>query len=121
MIKAYKLYTGSDGHSHITPGFVAEGFLTEAVSISFKETAPHSFYDWHPAPATQYVICLIGTLRFETWLGETFVFKPGDVLIAMDTTGTGHKWQLIDNEPWKRAYIVFGNNATINFSEDKQD
>lgn len=116
MIRAYKIYTGSDGHSHIVSGIVNELGITKVISISFKETPPHSSYDWHPAPAVQYVISLTGTLLFETWLGETFILKPGDILIAMDTTGSGHKWKIIDDEPWKRAYIVIDNNAEINFT-----
>lgn len=119
MIKAYKIYTGFDGHTHITTGSVEEGFLTKVLSISFKETPPHSSYDWHPAPVTQYVISLSGTLLFETWLRETFILKPGDILIAMDTTGSGHKWKLIDDQPWKRAYIILDKDTTINFLENK--
>ena len=119
MINAYKIYTGYDGHTHIVTGSVSESFMTEVISISFKETPPYSSYDWHPAPVTQYVISLSGTLLFETWLGETFILKPGDILIAMDTTGSGHKWQLIDDQPWKRAYVVFKKDTVINFTEDK--
>lgn len=29
------------------------------------------------------------------------------MLVAEDHTGTGHKWRLINDEPWKRAYVVF--------------
>ncbi len=119
MIKAYKIYTGSDGHTHISTGTVSEGNLTDVLSINFEETPPYSSYDWHPAPVTQYVISLSGTLLFETWPGETFILKPGDILIAMDTTGSGHKWKLIDDQPWKRVYVVFNNDAEINFVEDK--
>jgi len=118
MIKAYKIYTGSDGHTHVATGSVNEGDLTNVTAIRFKETPPHSSYDWHPAPVAQYVLSLTGTLLFETWLGETFILKPGEILIAMDTTGSGHKWKLTDDQPWKRAYVVFENNAEINFLED---
>lgn len=119
MIKTYKIYTGPDSHTHIKCGTVAEGFITDVVSISFKETPPYSSYDWHTAPFTQYVISLTGTLLFETMPGETFTLKPGEILIAMDTTGSGHKWKLIDDQSWKRAYVVFSNDAEINFIEDK--
>ena len=120
MIKAYKLYTGGDGHSHFTEGTVAESNLTDVASILFKETPPLSVYGWHTAPTTQYVITLSGTLRFETLTGEIFILKPGEVLIAMDTTGTGHKWQLIDDQPWRRVYILFKEGAEINFIPDGQ-
>lgn len=115
MIKAYKIFTGSDGHTHIQTGTVKENFLTNAISLRFKETPAHSVYDWHPAPVIQYVLTLTGTLEFETWLGEKFILRPGEVLVAMDTTGTGHKWRMIDDQPWKRAYVAFNESTDINF------
>ncbi|RFM26144.1 cupin domain-containing protein [Deminuibacter soli] len=114
MIKAYKLYTGEDGHSHVISGYVEQLHLSEAIGIRFQETEAHSHYDWHTAPDLQYVITLTGTLEF-TCKNECFTIHPGDVLIALDTTGSGHKWQLIDNAPWKRAYVLFENPAKINF------
>jgi uncharacterized cupin superfamily protein len=48
---------------------------------------------------------LTGTLEFTTRDGETFVLRPGDVLLAADTVGTGHRWRLIDNQPWRRLYV----------------
>lgn len=119
MIRAYLLYTGSDGHSHVTTGSVREGETVEATSVLFRETPPHSSYDWHTAPVEQYVITLSGTLEFTTQTGETFIIRPGDVLLATDTTGTGHKWRLVDDAPWKRAYVVFGEGANIQFVPDK--
>ncbi len=119
MIKAYKIYTGPDGHTHVAIGSVAGNQLHAAVNIRFKETPAPASYEWHPAPTTQYVLSLTGTLRFETRLGETFVLNPGEVLIAMDTTGSGHKWDLLGNDPWRRAYVLFEDGADINFVPDK--
>lgn len=119
MIKAYKLYTGEDNHSHVITGVVADNLLTDAKSIRFHETPPHSTYDWHNAPTEQYVITLTGTLEFENRLGETFIIRPGEVLIAMDTTGTAHRWRMLGDEPWKRAYVAFDKDADINFVADK--
>ena len=115
MIKAYKIFTGEDGHSHVVEGSVMDNHLTNANSIRFKETPAHSTYDWHTAPTIQYVITLTGTLEFTMHSGETFVIKPGEVLIAMDTTGSGHSWRLIDDQPWKRAYVTFDENMEMNF------
>lgn len=118
MIKAYKLYTGEDGHSHVQTGTVAEMIFNPASTIRFQESPPHSFYDWHNAPAWQYVINLSGTLEFETRTGETFILRPGEILIAMDTTGTAHQWKLIDDEPWRRVYVTFGTGQEVNFVPD---
>lgn len=76
---------------------------SEVVSIYFKESPPRSALDWHDAPERQYVITLSGTLEFTTRDGETFVLRPGDVLLAADRVGSGHKWRLIDDQPWRRA------------------
>lgn len=116
MIKAYHLYTGEDGHSHFTEGVITNDLSTAAVSAHFKETPPHSYYDWHPAPDTQYVITLQGSLEFEMNSGEKFILRPGEILIAMDTTGTGHRWQMVGDDPWKRMYVVFKDVNDVNFS-----
>ena len=115
MIRAYKLYTGPDGGSHVERGSIAGDALAGAESISFKETPPHSELDWHTAPARQYVITLAGILAFTTRDGETFTIYPGDVLVALDYTGTGHEWRLVNDEPWKRAYVIFKTNADTHF------
>ncbi|MGK9117251.1 hypothetical protein KXS00_04780 [Olivibacter jilunii] len=117
MIKAYILYTGADGHSHFKEGFVTNDLITDVRHLHFKETAANASYDWHTAPRTQYVITLKGSLEFTTSLGKTFILQTGEVLIATDTTGKGHKWKLIGTDPWLRAYVAFEENEPINFQE----
>jgi quercetin dioxygenase-like cupin family protein len=118
MIRAYYLYTGSDGNSHVTKGSVGEAKLVEAESILFKETAAHSSFDWHNDPIPQYVITLAGVLEFTTVGGETFTIHPGDILLAEDHTGSRHKWRPVNDEPWKRAYVVLKKGADKQFSPD---
>jgi quercetin dioxygenase-like cupin family protein len=120
MIRAYRLYTGPDGHSHVTRGSIIYNEVIPAESILYEETAPHSSLDWHNAPNTQYVITLAGVLEFTMHSGETFTINPGEILIALDTTGTGHKWRLTNDQPWKRTYVVFDKNTKINFRPDPQ-
>ena len=118
MIRAWHLYTGAEGGSHVVRGSISDTALVKAESIQFRETPAHSSLDWHDAPATQYVITLSGILEFTTRTGDTFVVRPGEVLVAMDTTGSGHKWRLIDDQPWKRAYIIFAPGADPHFIPD---
>jgi len=115
MIRAYHLYTSPDGNSHVVGGSIDGGILVEAQSTLFKETPAHSSFDWHNAPIPQYVLTLAGVLEFTTKSGETFTINPGDVLLAVDHTGSGHKWRLVNDEPWKRAYIVFKQGADTHF------
>jgi len=105
-IRAFKLYTGPDHATHVLQGTIDEKDRTEVIAIHFKETPAHSAEDWHVSPELQYVITLSGTLEFTTRNGETFIVRPGDVVLSEDNVGTGHKWRLIDDQPWRRAYVV---------------
>lgn len=121
MLHAFKLYTGPDNASHVQEGTVAELITTQVVSIRFQESPPHSSFDWHDAPEMQYVITLAGTLEFTTREGETFILKPGDVLVAEDNVGSGHKWRLIDDQPWRRVYVVLHTGAADLFTPKKSN
>lgn len=99
-------------------GSIGGGKFVEAESILFKETPAHSSLDWHDAPTTQYVITSAGVLEFTTVADETFTIHPGEVLVAEDNTGSGHKWRLVNDEPWKRAYVVFKEGADTHFIPD---
>jgi hypothetical protein len=94
MLRAFKLYTGSDNASHVLEGTIDEKDRTDVVAIHFKETPAHSSYDWHPDPEPQFVITLSGTLEFATPDGET---------------------RLIDDQPWRRAYVVLKPGAKDSF------
>jgi len=114
-IRAFKLYTGPDHASHALEGTIDEEARTDAIAIHFQETPAHSSGDWHNSPESQYVITLSGTLEFTTRGGQTFVLRPGDVLLSLDSSGTGHKWRLIDDQPWRRAYVVMKPGAKDSF------
>ena len=120
MIRAYRLYTGPDGNSHVVNGSVSGDKIVQAESIHFKETPPYSSLEWHDAPVPQYVITLAGVLEFTTVDGETFTVHPGEVLLAEDNVGSGHKWRLINDEPWKRAYVVFKKGTDTQFVPDSK-
>src|SRR5262245_2036280 len=87
---------------------------------SISRRPPHSAFDWHDAPEPQYVVTLAGTLEFTTRDGEIFVLRPGDVLVATDDVGSGHKWRLIDDQPWRRAYVVLKPGARDLFVPKRQ-
>ena len=118
MIRAYRLFTGTDGHSHVECGSMINHEIIATGTIHFEETPAHSSLDWHNAPTVQYVITLVGVLEFAMHSGETFTVRPGEILIALDTTGTGHKWRLTNDEPWKRGYVSFKETVKLNFQPD---
>jgi quercetin dioxygenase-like cupin family protein len=124
MIRCVRIWTGEDGESRFEEGAInlTEGargdLLTEkagATSISFQETKSGGTFAWHDAPARQFVITLSGTLDFQTRTGEHFIINPGDILLAEDTTGGGHSWRLVDEEPWRRVYVILARDASVPF------
>jgi quercetin dioxygenase-like cupin family protein len=90
----------------------------DVTSIHFKQSPAHASYDWHNDPEPQYVITLSGTLAFATRNGEKFTLHPGEVLVAEDNTGTGHRWNMIDDQPWRRGYVVLKPGAKDSFIPD---
>ena len=114
-IKAYKLCTGADNASHVLQGTIDQTQRNDVTSIHFKQTPAHASFDWHNDPEPQYVITLSGTLAFETRGGETFTLHPGEVLVAEDNTGSGHRWKMVDDQPWRRGYVVLKPGARDSF------
>ena len=124
MIRCVRLWSSANGSSLFEDGSIelkdAErgdftSLLTNVVSISFRETASGGSFQWHNAPTRQYVVTLSGTLEFEMRDGQKFIIHPGDILLAEDTIGSGHKWRLLDQQPWRRAYIILDNSAKAPF------
>jgi len=72
----------------------------------------------HPAPRRQYVITLKGKLKFTVSNGETFIIEPGIVLIANDTAGEGHTWEIVDGNEWERIYIPLEEDTEDYFTID---
>jgi quercetin dioxygenase-like cupin family protein len=124
MIRCIRLWTGDDDNSHFEEGVIdlskgERGDILsdkiDVVSISFRETGAGGAFEWHDAPARQFVVTLSGTLDFQTRMGEHFILHPGDILLAEDTAGTGHSWKLVDENPWRRAYVILGKGAKVPF------
>lgn len=90
-----RLYADTNGHSHFerlliplhsagSIGFVSEA--EEVESIIFRKVLPEYDYDFHQAPAKQYIILLDGEIEIETSRGEKRNFMPGEIILVEDTT-----------------------------------
>lgn len=44
--------------------------------------------------------------------------RPGDVLLAEDTAGSGHQWRLEGSDPWRRMYVVLVDDTEVPFVAD---
>jgi mannose-6-phosphate isomerase-like protein (cupin superfamily) len=109
----YRLYTGSDGQSHIeavdlskTPEWTKAQATT---GITFREAPVGNWQDWHPAPRRQFVIILSGQLEIGLGDGSKHIFGPGDARLVEDTTGQGHTTGTYGNQPCVTATIRLAN------------
>jgi cupin domain len=105
----FRLYTGTDGKSHVEPIALAKtpdwskGLAT--TQISFREDPVGRFIDWHPAPRRQFVIILSGQLEIGLGDGSKHTFGAGDARLVEDTTGQGHTTRVDGNQPCLTATI----------------
>ena len=127
MIRCVRLWTGSDDASRVQIGRLdmAPGRNPDLVSaamsashVTVEETASGGSLEWDTAPVRQLVVTLAGTLIFSTRDGEQFTLRPGDVLLAEDTAGSGHQWRLEGSDPWRRMYVVLVDSADVPFVAD---
>jgi quercetin dioxygenase-like cupin family protein len=126
MIRCVRLWSGQDGDSHVHDGRldIESGRNDDLVSaamaasqVTVEETARGGSLAWHTAPVRQLVVTLCGTLLFTTRQGDQFTLRPGDMLLAEDTAGTGHQWQVQGSDPWRRMYVVLAPGAEVPFVE----
>jgi quercetin dioxygenase-like cupin family protein len=61
--------------------------------------------DFHPAPRRQFYVQLTGEVEISTTEGEVRRFRPGDVVLAEDTTGTGHTLVVAGPAPATAAIV----------------
>ena len=110
-----RLYAGTDGHSYFedvsvplldrgTIGAISEGFPVD--QLMFRENEPGYNYDFHNAPARQFIILLDGEIEIETSLGEKRIFRGGDILLVEDTEGKGHRTRHTKHEKRRSVFIT---------------
>ncbi|MEI7189616.1 hypothetical protein [Dickeya dianthicola] len=109
-IPAIKLITTPDNHSAYLKGSVPALEKISAQNFWINNSVEEWEKNTHPAPRKQYVITLKGKLKFKVSDGSTFILSPGTVLLAEDTNGEGHSWELIDGDEWVRVYIPMTSN-----------
>lgn len=98
-MKITRLYTGTDNQSHFEavdiPLQTAEhGVLSSKLPVDgvyIGEIEDLTEVDWHNPPCRQFIIMLQGAMAIEITDGSKKVFREGDILLAEDLTGRGHK------------------------------
>ena len=99
MIRCVRIWTGEDQNSHVEEGWID---LKPGAHGDLAGRRRGGDLTWR-------------TLDFSTRGGQHFVLAPGDILLAEDTTGGGHTWRLVDDQPWRRLYVVLGKDAPVPF------
>ena len=104
-----RLYSDADGESHF------EDLEVELSAVEFAPLAPPlnlspfmsasqaAFFgapagwrgDWHPSSARNLFVVLSGEWEVEASDGAVRRFGPNSVLLAEDTTGKGHRSQVV--------------------------
>ncbi len=113
--KVTRIYSDADGETHFediliplksagTIGFLSEG--QQVQSIIFRKLVDVYDYDFHNAPARQYIALMDGELEIETSLGDKRIFVAGDVLLVEDTTGKGHRSRNLKKEVRSSIFVT---------------
>lgn len=85
------------------------GFLSKEVVVKemvFRKVKPTYDFDFHNAPAKQYIILLDGEIEIETSRGEKRIFKGGEILLMEDTAGKGHKTKNLQDIERRSVFIT---------------
>lgn len=110
-----RIYADSDGESHFEnieieledAGEIGRLSPKHPVTkIIFRENDANYDYDWHTAPERQYIILLDGEIEIEVSDGAKRTFVGGDVLLAEDTVGRGHKTRVTNAQPRKSVFVT---------------
>lgn len=99
-----RIYADDNGDSHFEMvhvpltdngimGSISMPFETK--SLIFRENKANYDWDFHNAPARQFIILLDGEIEITTSLGAVRRFRGGEILLVEDTIGAGHKTENI--------------------------
>ena len=115
------LYSDEDGESRFKDvkvpladkgpiGYLSDNFKVK--DIRFRLNDADYDYDFHNAPARQFIILLDGEIEITTSLGEIRRFRGGDVLLVEDTAGKGHRTRNVSQQPRKSVFIRLAGDNT---------
>ncbi len=113
--KITRIYSDSSGDSQFEDlwvpltgagpiGFLSDRFEVE--SLIFRKVLPAYDYDFHTAPARQFILLLDGAIEIETSVGDKRSFDAGDVLLVEDVTGKGHKTRNLKPAERKSVFVT---------------
>lgn len=106
-----RIYTGSDGLSHVEDIVLDATTLMQKVSsVEVRVSPPGRFTDWHVAPQRQYIVNLSGTGQLEVVEGKVDL-PPGSIEYIDDLTGKGHTTRTLGTSDRVSLWIKFDDQT----------
>lgn len=121
-MRVVRVYTGDDGESHFEDvdievasqgGIGRLSSLIPGPGVMFREVDGDYDLDFHTAPRRQFVVNLRGSVDITVGSGETRRLESGDILLAEDTTGHGHRSKAVEGRPRSCLFIPIDEGATL--------
>lgn len=108
-MRIVRVFSDAMGESHFADldvPMATVDFAPPAPTVQLSVFAPAGQYgfmggppgwdgDWHPAPRRLLTVYLAGEVEVTVSGGETRRFRPGDVTLAEDTVGRGHRSRVV--------------------------
>jgi hypothetical protein len=121
-VKYAHIYTDSEGESHVEDlelDLAEANYAPPAPSLWVSAFFPAAEYhylgapsgwsgDWHPVPRRQVFFYLRGKSGVELSDGASRRLGPGDVLLAEDTNGKGHRSWVVGDEDVLAVVVELG-------------
>lgn len=117
-----RIYTGSDGASHFEDVEIAMeergvgGRLSALIpgpGVIFREVGGDYDLDFHTAPRRQFVINLKGSVDITVGDGTTRRLGSGEILLAEDTAGQGHKSSAVNGQSRTCLFVPIDDDAAL--------
>jgi len=111
-----RLYTGSDGQSHIDQVPVVFHGAPDEVSAAMKTSdaylargAPGMFETWHDTRRKRYIVVISGNAEVTATDGERVRLVPGHLYLTEDLTGKGHTFRVLGDQEWVALFVDFAH------------
>lgn len=108
-----RIYTGSDGLSHVEHlELNEESVFEEVTGMTVRVAPPGRFVDYHVAPGRRYIINLTGGGQLEVADGKVDL-PAGSIEYIDDLTGRGHTTANVGDAPRVSIHLEFADQNQI--------
>jgi len=113
-MKQFRVYSGSDGQSHIEELNLSPEHTFAFPTIDDEELVfrREPMPGWHNCPRRQFVIVLHGEVELGFGDGSTQRVRPGDICLMEDHTGQGHTTTVV-KAPWLSIQVPVSLDAEV--------